>query len=407
MTMRVCYITMFFPAPSEAFACCDVRALRKLGVVVSVHALRRPFPNWRQMLEERDLPDLAVSHGGFKSSMLGVGLLLLHPGRFLASLTWLFQVSAGRPVHLLKGLALLPRAMAIFAALVKEQPDIVHLFWGHYPSLVGFLLQRYQPQAKLSIFLGAYDLIREFSGSIDVAKNAHVVWTHAHCNVEAIRDRGVPLGKIQVCHRGMDLSAVPTVRNDKVLRRIVTVGRLKKTKGMDRVLRMFSKTVAMWPDATLMVLGGGPEEKKLRLLARELEIDESVCFRGHVPHTEVFQEMAAAEVFVLLTSSPAERLPNVVKEAMACRCLCLVSISPGIEELVADGETGFVLPLNEELFARQLNEIFAHPERFASIADAAERWVNDHFDSDRQMAQYRQTWKELLGSGQVAAPDVR
>ena len=394
--MKVCYVTMFFPAPSEAFACCDVRALRKLGVEVSVHAMRRPFPDWQKMIKERDLMDISVSHGSFKSFMVGIGLLLCHPGRFLISLAWLVQVSENRPMHFLKGLALLPRAMAIFATILKEQPDVVHLFWGHYPSLVGFLVQRFQSQIKLSMFLGAYDLIAEFAGSTEVAKNAHVVWTHAHCNVPAIQGRGVPEGKIRVCHRGIDFSTVNPMQRDKISRRIVTAGRLKKTKGMDRVLRMFSKTVERWPDATMVVLGGGPEEKHLKLLAKELKIHNSVDFRGHVPHTEVFSEMAVAEVFVLLTSSPAERLPNVVKEAMACRCLCLVSTSPGIGELVVDGETGFVLPLNEEMFANRLNEIFAHPGDYDSISIAAEDWVKNHFDSDCQMAQYLRTWEELI-----------
>lgn len=396
--MKVFYVTMVFPATSETFACGDVRNLRRSGVDVSVHALRRPVPGWRKMLEERGLSDLTVIHGSWRNFFVGLGLLIRYPGRFLVLLAWLIRCSATRPVHLLKGLALMPRAMHIFAHIVREQPDVVHLFWGHYPSIVGFLVQRFQPQIKVSIFLGAYDLLTGFAGSSWVAIRAHTVWTHAGCNVRSIRDWGIPEENIRVCHRGIDLSFTRERAKTKVPRRILSAGRLVKNKGMDGVLRIFGQIVRRWPDATLVILGGGKEEERLKILARELKIEASVYFGGHVPHEEVFRQMAAAEVFILLTSHLAERLPNAVKEAMACRCLCLVTNSPGIEELVIDGKTGFILPKDEAAFARRVDEIFDHPERFAAMAEAAEDFVKEHFDASRQMALYRQAWEKLISS---------
>jgi glycosyltransferase involved in cell wall biosynthesis len=394
--MKVFYITMFFPAPTEPFAAGDVRALLEMGVELSVHSLRRPFPGSGQLLVERRLEKLSVTHGGRQSFFKGLVISFMHPLVFTQLFFWLVRVSKGRVSHFLKGLVLMPRAMEVFALLLREQPDVVHLFWGHYPSLVGFLVQRFLPRTVLSIFLGAYDLWTGFGGSADVAKNAHVVWTHAGCNVPDILAWGVDREKIRVCHRGIDLSPAGASNREKVRRRIVTAGRLKQTKGMDRVLRMFAMTVSRWPDATLVILGKGPEEDNLRALAGELGIENAVIFRGHVPHDEVFREMDTAEVFVLMTRHVAERLPNVVKEAMACRCLCLVSSTPGIEELVADRETGFVLDLDEKVFAARLDEIFAHPERYAPLIDAAEDFVRENFDARRQMGKYRQVWEELV-----------
>jgi colanic acid/amylovoran biosynthesis glycosyltransferase len=394
--MKIFYITMFFPAPTEPFAAGDVRALTETGVEVSVHSLRRPFPGSRELLEERRLEHLSVTHGGWRSFLKGLLISFIHPLIFLQLFLWLVRVSNRRPSHFLKGLVLMPRAMEVFALILREKPDVVHLFWGHYPSLVGFLVRRFLPRTVLSIFLGAYDLWTGFGGSADVAKNAPVVWTHAGCNVPAILAWGVDGGKIRVCHRGVDLSPAGASKQEKVRRRIVTAGRLKQTKGMDRVLRMFGMTISRWPDATLVILGTGPEENNLRALAVELGIEKSVVFGGHVPHEEVFREMDAAEVFVLMTRHVAERLPNVVKEAMACRCLCLVSSTPGIEELVADGETGFVLDLDEEVFAGRLNEVFAHPERYTAMVDAAEVFVRENFDARLQMGKYRQIWEELV-----------
>ena len=56
-------------------------------------------------------------------------------------------------------IALIPMSFYMFEKLKKEKPDIVHLFWGHYPSLVGYLVKKNMPDTKLSQFLGAYDLV--------------------------------------------------------------------------------------------------------------------------------------------------------------------------------------------------------------------------------------------------------
>ena len=61
--VKVAYITMRFPAPSETFAGTDVRILRDLGVSVSVHTMRAPASNSARMLEERRLSGLAISQG--------------------------------------------------------------------------------------------------------------------------------------------------------------------------------------------------------------------------------------------------------------------------------------------------------------------------------------------------------
>jgi len=394
--MKVYYVTMSFPAPTEPFAAVDVRALLEMGVDVSVHSLRRPFPESGRLLKERGLEGLYVSHGGWQSFLNGLGISFLHPLVFVSLLWWVIGNSQGKASHFLKGLVLMPRAMEIFSLIRRDKPDVVHLFWGHYPSLLGFLVQRFCCGVVLSIFLGAYDLWTGFGGSADVAKNADVVWTHARCNIPDILARGVDEDKIIICHRGADLAPTWSLSPKKIPRRIVTAGRLKLTKGMDRVLRMFAMTLKHWPDATLVILGSGPEENNLKMLASELKIDHAVTFRGHVPHGEVFREMGAAEIFILMTRHVAERLPNVVKEAMGCRCLCLVSPTPGIEELVCDGQTGFILPLDEEVFARKLDDIFTHPEILRDITETAEAFIHENFDARRQMARYRQVWEELV-----------
>ena len=150
--------------------------------------------------------------------------------------------------------------MGILATLEHQQPDVVHLFWGHYPCIVGFLVLRALPRPVLSLFLGAYDLTRPFGASSWVAKRADLVSTHARWNFPVIEALGV--------HRERDPSGVSRDENWQVFaeacarefaRRIISVGRLECEKGVYDVLRIFAAIHDRWPDATLRLLGDGPE----------------------------------------------------------------------------------------------------------------------------------------------------
>ena len=62
VVLKVAYITMQFPVPSETFATNDVRALRSLGIHIDIYGLRSIHPEALKLLKERDLANLKPSH---------------------------------------------------------------------------------------------------------------------------------------------------------------------------------------------------------------------------------------------------------------------------------------------------------------------------------------------------------
>jgi glycosyltransferase involved in cell wall biosynthesis len=92
---------------------------------------------------------------------------------------------------------------------------------------------------------------------------------------------------------------------------LLYVGRLVNFKHVDELM----KAVAGLDDACLLVVGGGPERKKLEALARELRVDGRVYFAGRVPDAELPDYYAACDVFV--TASRHEGFCVPVAEAMA------------------------------------------------------------------------------------------
>lgn len=399
---------MNFPILAETFAIGDVRTLKDAGVDISVHSLRAAQSAAPKLTKER-LADVPITQSSAREILDGLSTMLKRPGVAFALLAWITRYSLKSPKRnrrleqLAKSALLVPRTLQLFGALERNKPDVVHLFWGHYPAMFAYLVQKYHPEIVSSVFLGAYDLKTAYGGSAPVARQADVVWTHAHANVEEIERLGVDERFIRVAYRGVDLTRFEKVDwQRKVKRRMVTAGRLASFKKMDDVLRVFQRTLEEWPDATLVVLGDGPERERLEALSHSLGVAHAVTFRGHVAHEDVFAEMAQAEVFLLMSQHSAERLPNVIKEAMGCRCVCVTTRTPGIEELLVHSEQGFVVAQGDvESAARHVAEVFADADLAQTLTEAAYTHLERHFDIQRLAESYIDTWRTLMSEKQA------
>jgi glycosyltransferase involved in cell wall biosynthesis len=245
------------------------------------------------------------------------------------------------------------------------------------------------------MFLGAYDLVYAYGPSRIVACEADILWTHARENMPAITALGVSPKRINVVHRGVDLEVFRPAA--KVRHRIVCAARLCHDKHVDDVLHAFAKVRASWPDASLTILGDGPERSRLQNLSERLRLGAAVQFRGHVPHHVVRDEMAVAECFVLMSREDTERLTNAIKEAMACECVVIVTDSPGIDELITDGVDGFVIEhAAVDRAATLVDWAFNDVAGADAVRQKAVERIRSGFNAARAMTTYRQRWSDLV-----------
>lgn len=374
--------TIAFPVPSEAFAGVEVRALIEHGAHVRVRALRSRHELADALLSDWRLRELDVTQGSVLGLVRGLWAMLVRPATTPWALTWLCRHAWRSPLLLLRSLALLPRIFDILGECERRPPDVVHLFWGHYPAVLGALVKRRLPSIHVSMSLGAYDLVYRFGPSIAAANTADSVWTHAQSNVEAIRSMGINNPRLEVLRRGLDLTQIPPSCSDKIAGRIVTVARLEENKGVDDAIRTFSTVHSQMPHTRLVVIGEGPCRRRLERLVRELGLRDRVRFTGATHHSAVFRELAVAEVFVLLTRNPSERLPNALKEAMACRCICITTHSSGIEELRAHASNPVVVAQHNLAEAAQhLLNVLSAPQNYEEAREAGREFLLRDFDS--------------------------
>ena len=168
---------------------------------------------------------------------------------------------------------------------------------------------------------------------------------------ESTRDdvvaRGIPAGQVHVVHCGVDHGRYRKVeRIAKAPRPTLTfVGRLRRYKGLDWVLKALPSVLARVPEARLEIIGDGPYEKELRRRVAGSQLGRAVEFLGFLPGEKKVERLNAS--WAVLQPSPKEGWGLTVVEASACGTAVVASDAPGLRDSVRRDETGLLVPYED------------------------------------------------------------
>ncbi|MGW1198628.1 glycosyltransferase family 4 protein [Streptomyces sp. NPDC002536] len=169
---------------------------------------------------------------------------------------------------------------------------------------------------------------------------------------------------------------------------LVCVSRLVQRKGQDTLIRALPLIRRQVPEAALLIVGQGPDERRLRGLARQCGVEGSVHFAGGVSHADTPAYYAAADVFAMPCRTrkkglEAEGLGIVFLEAAASGLPVVVGDSGGAPDTVLDGRTGRVVDgCDPTAVAGALTETLLDPGRAAEMGGAGRRWVAQEWSWD-------------------------
>ena len=206
---------------------------------------------------------------------------------------------------------------------------------------------------------------------------------------------GVPATKIEVAPPGIALERFAAARpaGGSPSAPILSAGRLVWEKGHQDVIRAVAAlrrglVGEPRPDLRLLVVGDGPEGKKLRAHAEELGIADAVEFRATVPY-DAMPSLYAGAACLVLASIPVkgweEQFGMVLVEAMAAGTPVVASDSGAIPEVLA-GAGRLVRP----------NDWRALADALASPPAAADPAALERFSVDAAAARYRAAYARVL-----------
>lgn len=174
-------------------------------------------------------------------------------------------------------------------------------------------------------------------------------------------------------------------------RRIVNAGRLHKNKNQEMLIRAFALFLPGHPGYELSIYGDGPLEASLKETAKNLGLEGSVIFHGHVP--DIHEQMADAGMFVL--SSNTEGMPNILLEAMMMGLPCISTACTGAKEVIRDGVNGLLTALDDpESMAAAMARMAENPDEAERMRQNAMKTA-ETFQKDKVIEQ----WKRVILGG--------
>jgi phosphatidylinositol alpha-1,6-mannosyltransferase len=191
--------------------------------------------------------------------------------------------------------------------------------------------------------------------------NANKCFPISNYTKAILQKNGIGSSKLLVVPGGVDLSKFNSnidykeiikkygLLNKKI---ILTVARLDEHKGHDLVIQSLPEVLEKIPDLVYLIVGDGPEKKRLKELVAGLGLEDKVVFIGSVPHDETPKFFGLCDVFIMpsrelrLGREWFEGFGIVYLEAGACSKPVIGGASGGISDAIIESQTGILVDPN-------------------------------------------------------------
>ncbi len=158
-------------------------------------------------------------------------------------------------------------------------------------------------------------------------------------------------GKIAIVPNGIDIEEIKKIKPSKVKSDVIYAGRLMSFKNIDILIKAIKEIKKSHPSISCLIIGDGPEKKKLINLTKDLKLQNNIKFLGFLKnHDDVYSYMKSSKVFVL--PSTREGFGIVVLEANACGIpVVTIDHEDNAAKDLINGKNGIVCRLDEKEIA--------------------------------------------------------
>ncbi len=283
--------------------------------------------------------------------------------------------------------------------LDEFSPDVVHAHW-YLPA--GWVASRVAEKRRCKLVTTAWGAefhlpvrwpFTRLLRGVD-ARSARTAAVSQYMRTRA-RLYGLDTAKMAVVPNGVDTSRFHpgggrAPGGDRFV--IGTARRLVPEKRVEHLI----EAVALLPGAVrsrveVRIAGDGPDRQRLERLAEQRGLHGQVSFLGPVANRDMPEVLRGFDVFV--NPSIQEGMATANLEAMACGVAILAYRGVGNEEVVVDGETGYLVPSQSiEALAERLAALAAEAEQGRQLGRRGRALVEEHFSQDAVGREYLEVY---------------
>lgn len=175
---------------------------------------------------------------------------------------------------------------------------------------------------------------------------------------------------------------------------LLTVGRLGKEKNIPFLIVMFKKLLEIENNARFVITGYGTEREKLETLASKLGLSKRIHFTGKIEADSMPSLYADADVFVFASTTETQGL--CILEAAASGLPMVVVKDSAYDNIVVNGETGFAVPLDEDVFAQKVADLLKNNNLRQDLGKNARKIARANFRNDKLTDELLGYYKKIV-----------
>ena len=298
--------------------------------------------------------------------------------------------------------------------LMISKPDLIHAHWSLPQGLTGIICKKVLGVSCITTVHGSdvhglqYPMLKVLNRI--VIRNSNICTANSRASARMVYEIA---GRedTQVIPMGVDIDLFSRSEKVHAIRKkyeidgdvLLFVGRLIRVKGIYHLIKALPKVLKQHPKTKLLIVGSGPEKRRLIQLCAELAIINSVVFINEVLQEDLIPLYSMADLLVLPSiidvTGETEVLGVVLLEAMACKVPLIGSDVGGIKDIIIDGETGLLSKQkNSDSLAEKIICLLSDEQLRKKIIENGFKLVKEKFTwkviSDRFMNIYMEVIKD-------------
>lgn len=289
------------------------------------------------------------------------------------------------------------------------------ILFGHLGlARVQALLPR-RLRCRYGIFIHGVEAWGDLSpADLELLRHAALRVANSDYTAQRVMARHPSIGHVSVCPLALSpdepvVPARPERRRGRTNPVVLMVGRMSASeayKGHAETIAAWPQVVRACPDARLMLVGDGDDLPRLRALAAQSGVRETITFTGFLARKTLQDLYDDSVVFVM--PSRGEGFGIVYLEAMAHGLPCIGSRHDAAGDVIVDGVTGHLVSQDEPRdIARHIIGLLKEPARAREMGDVGRRRVRDVFGFDRFAARMVDLVERTLESPAAASLERR